>query len=83
MGHYIENTGDEPVMFLEMFRSDHFADFSLSQWMALTPPQMVRDHLNLDMEMIAALCKDKAMIVPWQLLPSPLDGGVLSTTQRS
>ena len=47
-----------------MFRSDHFADFSLRQWMALTPPQVVRDHLNLDMEMIAALRKDKPMIVP-------------------
>ena len=64
MGHYVENTGDEPVMFLEMFRSDHFADFSLRQWMALMPAQMVRDHLNLDPEMIAALSKDKPRIVP-------------------
>ena len=46
MGHYIENTGEETLTFLEMFRSDHFADVSLSQWMALSaaragqgPPQ--------------------------------------------
>ena len=39
MGHYVENTGDEPLRFLEMFRSDHFADVSLNQWMALTPPR--------------------------------------------
>jgi oxalate decarboxylase len=64
LGHYVENTGDEPVMFLEMFRSDHFADFSLRQWMALMPAQMVRDHLNLDPETIAALSKDKPLIVP-------------------
>jgi hypothetical protein len=32
--------------------------------MALMPPQMVRDHLNLDRGMIAALRKDKPMIVP-------------------
>ena len=63
MGHYIENTGDEPVRFLEMFRSDYFADFSLRQWMALMPPEMVRDHLNLDREMIASLRKDKPIIV--------------------
>ena len=37
MGHYVENTGDEPLRFLEMFRSDHFADISLNQWMALEP----------------------------------------------
>jgi oxalate decarboxylase len=64
MGHYVENTGDEPVMFLEMFRSDYYADFSLNQWMALMPPQMVREHLNLDRETIAALRKDKPRIVP-------------------
>jgi oxalate decarboxylase len=64
MGHYVENTGDEPVMFLEMFRSDYYADFSLNQWMALMPPQMVREHLNLDRETIAALRKDKPTIVP-------------------
>ena len=26
MGHYVENTGDEPLRFLEMFRSSYFAD---------------------------------------------------------
>ena len=33
MGHYIENTGDEMLRFLEMFRSNRFADVSLNQWM--------------------------------------------------
>jgi len=33
MGHYIENTGDTPLRFLEMFKSDRFADVSLNQWM--------------------------------------------------
>ncbi len=63
MGHYILNTGDEPLRFLEMFRSDHFADLSLNQWMALTPPQLVQAHLNLDQQTIAALSKDKPVIV--------------------
>ena len=48
MGHYVENTGDETLRFLEMFRSDHFADVSLNQWMALTPPELVQAHLNID-----------------------------------
>jgi oxalate decarboxylase len=57
MGHYIENTGDEPLRFLEMFRSDRFADISLSQWMALTPPELVQQHLNLDARTMAAVAR--------------------------
>ena len=63
MGHYVENTGDEPLRFLEMFRSDRFADVSLNQWMALTPPELVQAHLNLDEQTIAALSRDKPIIV--------------------
>jgi oxalate decarboxylase len=63
MGHYVENTGDETLVFLEMFRSARFADVSLSQWMALTPPALVRAHLNLDESTIAALSKRKPIIV--------------------
>jgi oxalate decarboxylase len=62
MGHYIENTGDQPVRFLELFRSDHFADVSLNQWMALTPPELVRAHLNLDDQTLAALSKQKPIV---------------------
>jgi Cupin/Pyridoxamine 5'-phosphate oxidase len=63
MGHYVENTGDEPLVFLEMFKSDHFADVSLNQWMALTPPELVSAHLNLDEETVAALPREKPVIV--------------------
>ncbi|WP_445928567.1 cupin domain-containing protein [Methylocystis sp. IM4] len=30
MGHYVENLGDEPLRFLEIFRSSYFADVSLN-----------------------------------------------------
>jgi oxalate decarboxylase len=63
MAHYVENTGDETLRFLEMFRSAHFADVSLNQWMALTPPELVQAHLNLDQKTTAALRKDKQIIV--------------------
>jgi oxalate decarboxylase len=63
MGHYLQNTGDEPLRFLEMFRSDRFADVSLRQWMALTPRELVRAHLNLDRETVAGLSADKPVIV--------------------
>lgn len=64
MGHYIENIGDEPLRYLEMFRSSYFADLSLNQWMGLTTPELVRVHLNLDRQTMAALRKDKPIIVP-------------------
>jgi oxalate decarboxylase len=63
MGHYVENTGDTTLTFLEMFRSDHFTDISLNQWMALTPPELVQAHLHLDQKTMAALRKDKLVIV--------------------
>lgn len=32
-GHYVENTGDEPLVYLEMFRAPRFEDISVTQWM--------------------------------------------------
>jgi oxalate decarboxylase len=69
MGHYVENTGNETLRFLELFRSDRFADISLNQWMALTPPELVQAHLNLDDATMAALSKDKPVIVASATLP--------------
>lgn len=64
MGHYIKNTGDTTLRFLEIFKSDHFADISLNQWMALTPPNFLKEHLNIDDAFIKeALHKDKRPIV--------------------
>ena len=63
MGHYIENTGHTTLRFLEMFKSDHYADISLNQWMALTPPELVQDHLHLNQHMMNALRKEKRPVV--------------------
>ena len=64
MGHYIENTGATPVRFLEVFKSSYFADVSLDQWMALTPLELVSVHLQLDRQVMDALRKNKAPVVP-------------------
>jgi oxalate decarboxylase len=64
MGHYIENTGDQQLRFLEVFKSSYFADVSLNQWMALTPPELVEAHLRLDREVMSALRQEKAPVVP-------------------
>jgi oxalate decarboxylase len=64
MGHYIENTGDTTLRFLEMFKSSYYADVSLDQWMALTPPELVEAHLKLGPQVMGALRKNKAPVVP-------------------
>ena len=64
MGHYIENTGTTTMRFLEVFKSSYFADVSLDQWMALTPPELVSAHLKLDPRVMEALRKTKAPVVP-------------------
>jgi oxalate decarboxylase len=64
MGHYIENIGDTPVRFVETFKSSYYADLSLNQWMALTPPTLLDAHLNLDPKVTDALLKQKALVVP-------------------
>ena len=62
MGHYVENTGDEPLVFLALFRSDHYADISLAQWMGVLPPHLVKAHLNVDDKFIANLPKSEALV---------------------
>ncbi|KIP11049.1 hypothetical protein PHLGIDRAFT_173784 [Phlebiopsis gigantea 11061_1 CR5-6] len=62
-GHFVENTGNTPLRFLEIFKSDRFQDISLQQWLALTPPALVKAHLNLDDNTIAHLNKTKGTVV--------------------
>jgi oxalate decarboxylase len=64
MGHYVENTGATTLRFLEMFKSSYYADLSLNQWLALTPPELLQAHLKLGDEFADALRKTKAPIVP-------------------
>jgi oxalate decarboxylase len=66
MGHYIENTGTEPVRYLEMFTGPRYSDVSLEQWLAVLPPELVKDHLNLSDQVIARLDKKKQLVVKGQ-----------------
>jgi oxalate decarboxylase/phosphoglucose isomerase-like protein (cupin superfamily)/NAD-dependent dihydropyrimidine dehydrogenase PreA subunit len=64
MGHYIENTGNTRLRFLEIFKSSYYADVSLDTWMALTPPELVEAHLKLDQQVMSALRNQKVPVVP-------------------
>jgi oxalate decarboxylase len=46
MGHYIENTGDTDLVFLELFRSSYYAQISFMQWLNHLPPELVKAHFN-------------------------------------
>ncbi|RPD75292.1 Bicupin, oxalate decarboxylase/oxidase [Lentinus tigrinus ALCF2SS1-7] len=66
MGHYVENTGNTTLHYLEIFNSDRVQDVSLSQWLALTPPELVQKHLDLPQDVLDKLTnnfKTKAVVV--------------------
>jgi oxalate decarboxylase/phosphoglucose isomerase-like protein (cupin superfamily) len=46
-GHYVENTGNTTMKYLEIFKTDKYEDISLNQWLALTPPEMVKVNFRL------------------------------------
>ena len=62
--HYIENTGDSDLVFLEMFRADRFEDLSLSDWMSHTPPELVMEHLKISRETLDRIPKQKIPVMP-------------------
>jgi len=62
--HYIDNTGDEDLRFIEVFRSTRFEDLSFSEWLAHTPPELVMAHLNIDRETYDRIPKEKTVLPP-------------------
>ena len=64
LGHYIENTGDTDLIFLEMFKTDRFEDLSLSDWVSHTPPKLIMEHLGISEETLRKIPKDKAPVLP-------------------
>jgi len=62
--HYIENTGNTDLKFLEMFRSGEFQELALSEWLTHTPPELVMQHLNIDRATLNAIPKEANVLVP-------------------
>lgn len=63
MPHYIENTGKEPLRFLEMFRAPRFEDVPLAQWLAFTPHELVRAHLHIDESVLEKIPQKRVPVV--------------------
>jgi oxalate decarboxylase len=63
-GHYVENTGDTDLIFLEMFKTNRYQELSLSQWLTHTPPELIKQHLGIGKDILERIPKDRPDIVP-------------------
>jgi oxalate decarboxylase len=62
--HYVENLGDTDLVFLEMFKADHYEDISLAEWMAHTPHQLVDQHLHTGRALLDSIPTQEIVITP-------------------
>ncbi len=62
--HYVQNTGDTDLKFLEMFKSNVYQDLALSEWLTHTPPELVIAHLGIDRATLDAMPKDEVVVMP-------------------
>ncbi len=62
--HYIENTGDTDLVYLEMFKAPAYTDVSLNRWLAGLPPELVHQHLSLDPTLVASFPTANNGVVP-------------------
>ncbi len=62
--HYIENTGNEDLLFLEVFPVSTYQDVSAALWLAHTPSRLVDEHLHTGEGFVQAIAKTKSIVVP-------------------
>ncbi|KAI9709806.1 MAG: hypothetical protein M1812_007598 [Candelaria pacifica] len=63
-GHYIENTSKtEDLVWIELYKADRVADISLTQWLALTPPELVAQTLKIPISVVYGLKKEKQLLI--------------------
>ncbi|KAK0628295.1 putative oxalate decarboxylase oxdC [Bombardia bombarda] len=63
-GHYIENTSDtEDLVWIEIYKSDRVADIPLTQWLALTPSDIVAQTLKVPLSVAQTLKKEKQVLI--------------------
>ncbi|MDO4562400.1 MAG: cupin domain-containing protein [Clostridia bacterium] len=63
--HYVQNTGTDKLIYLEVFNSSHYSDISLAQWMANTPKEVIKSVLNLSDEFIDSLNQKSCPVVKY------------------
>src|ERR1700722_12501338 len=61
---YIENTGDEDLVFIEVFPTPFYEDISLAEWLAHTPSRLVDEHIQVGEDFLAKIQKKEMGITP-------------------
>lgn len=62
--HYIENTSKtEDLVWIEVYKSDRVADIPLTQWLALTPADIVAQTLKIPISVAEQLKKEKQVLI--------------------
>lgn len=64
MPHYIENTGDEDLTFIEVFTTPFYEDISLAEWLAHTPSRLVEEHIQVSEDFLAKIQQKEMVITP-------------------
>lgn len=63
-GHYIENTSEtQNLTWIEIYKSDRVADIPLTQWLALTPADIVASVLKIPLDVVEKLKKEKQVLI--------------------
>jgi oxalate decarboxylase len=63
MDHYIENPGNDDLVFLEVFASSHYWSISFSRWPRHSPPELVKARFNLSSDTLNAIPRGKTVVV--------------------
>jgi oxalate decarboxylase len=62
--HYIENTGDSDLVFIEVFPTPFYQDISLAEWLAHTPSRLVEQHIQVGEDVLAKIPRKEMVITP-------------------
>ncbi len=64
--HYIENLGDEDLVFLEVFPTPFYEDISLGEWLAHTPSRLVDQHIATGEKFVRNIPKGEMVATPFK-----------------
>ena len=64
MPHYVENTGNTDLVFLEVFPTREYQDISLAEWLAHTPSRLVNQHIATGEEFVRGIRRSEVVVRP-------------------
>jgi oxalate decarboxylase len=62
--HYMENTGSEDLVFLEILLGPHFVDISMNAWIAALPDNLAVAHTKLPLSVIRSAPQTALRVLP-------------------